>query len=146
MDPVPPDAFLTAYPDAMRDIAERLRTIVMRAIPEAVERVRPGWHLIGYDVPVGPRRAVYFGYIAPEPAHVHLGFEYGVAMVDPEGLLLGAGVTRQVRWVTLREGDPIQEARLGGLVREAARVAILSRGERLAMTLDREIAPDDQPG
>lgn len=140
MDRMPPEALLADYPAPMRAIARRLQAIVRRALPDAVEAVRPGWRLIGYDVPAGPRRA-YACYVAPEAEHVHLGFEQGVHMDDPDGVLLGAGITRRVRWVTLREGDPIDPARLAGLVREAARVARMSRAERLARALDRESGP-----
>jgi hypothetical protein len=129
MDPIPPEALLAAYPPPMRDIADRLRGVVGRALPDAVERVRPGWRLIGYDVPAG-RRLAYAAFIAPEVEHVHLGFEHGVLMHDPGGLLQGAGVTRQVRWLTFTPGTRVPEARLVELLVEAARVARLSRAER----------------
>jgi hypothetical protein len=141
MNSVPAELFLEAYPGPMRDIANRLRAIVRRATPEAEEGVRTGWHLIGYDVPAVRGRKAYFAFVVPEREHVHLGFEYGVFMDDPQRLLQGEGVTRQVRWLTFRPGDPIEELVLVGLVREAARVALLSRGERLASVLDREARP-----
>jgi hypothetical protein len=133
---MPAEALLEAYPPPMRRIAERLRAIVRRAVPDSVERVRPGWRLIGYDVPAGPRRLSYFCYVAPEVEHVHLGFEYGVFMSDPDRVLLGAGITRKVRWLTFRHGDPIDERRVIELVREGARVALASPSERLAMALE----------
>ena len=133
---VPPEALLATCPASMREIAEALRTIVRRAAPEAAESVRPGWRLIGYDLPVGPRRRVYFCFILPEPGHVHLGFPWGVLMRDPAGLLLGAGVTRRARWVTLRHGDPIRAVQLAGLVKEGARIAPTPHPARLASLLD----------
>jgi hypothetical protein len=143
MDPIPPEALLAGYPEPMRDIAERLRTIVRRAVPEAIEAVRPGWRLIGYDVPASRRRSAYFCWVAPEREHVHLGFEYGIFMVDRDAVLIGKGITRKVRWVTLRESDPIRETQLIALVRESARVALLPRSERLVGILEHEVAPDD---
>jgi hypothetical protein len=143
VEPLPPEAFLAGYPGPMREIAEALRAVVRRAVPQAIERVRPGWRLIGYDLPVG-RRSVYFCYVAPEPEHVHLGFEQGVVMDDPDGVLLGAGVTRQVRWLTLRQGDRIDAPAFEALVLEGARIARLSRAERLAIVLDREDGPRDR--
>jgi hypothetical protein len=140
VESIPVELFLSAYPEPMQAIAQRLRKIVRRATPDAIEAVRAGWHLIGYDLPVG-RRTVYFCYVAPEPEHVHLGFEYGTFMDDPDGRLVGAGITRKVRWVTLRPSDAIDELALAALVREAARVAALSPSERVASVLDREIAP-----
>jgi hypothetical protein len=135
MNPMPTEALLDAYPPPMRAIAERLRRVVRRAVPDAVERVRTGWRLIGYDVPAGPRRLAYFCYVAPEVEHVHLGFEFGVFMSDPDRMLLGAGITRKVRWLTFRPGDPIDPAELAALVREGARVALASPSERLAVAL-----------
>jgi len=121
----------------MRDIGEWLRGVVLRATPEAIERVRPGWRLIGYDLPVGRRRTVYFAMIWAEPVHVHLGFEHGVLMSDPRGLLEGKGITKKVRWVTLTPGSMLPEADLAELVLEAARVAALSRGERALLAIAR---------
>jgi hypothetical protein len=140
LDFVPPEALLESYPGPMRKIAEELRIVVRRAVPEAIEAVRPGWRLIGYDVPAG-RRSAYFAYVAPEREHVHLGFEHGVLMDDPAGLLLGRGVTRRVRWLTFRPGDTLDGAVLESLVREAARVGLMTRAERFAATLDREGRP-----
>ena len=141
MEAMPTEALLDAYPPPMQAIAGKLRTIVRRAVPDAVERVRPGWRLIGYDVPSGPRRLSYFCYVAPEAEHVHLGFEYGVFMSDPDRMLLGAGITRKVRWLTFRDGDPIDERQLVEIVREGARVALASPSERLAVVLDRDESP-----
>ena len=140
-DALPPEAFLAGYPAGIRDAAETLRAIVRRAVPDAIESVRGGWRLIGYEVPVG-RRSRYFAYVAPEPIHVHLGFEYGAWMEDPDGILQGAHLgLKKVRFTTFTDGQAIPEAALERLTREAARVALLSRGERLARAFDREWEP-----
>jgi hypothetical protein len=140
MDTIPPEAFLDAYPDDIRAPAEVLRAIVKRAVPDAVERVRSGWRLIGYDLPMGHRSA-YFAFVAPEPIHVHLGFEVGIFMADPDRMLEGAHLNlRKVRFLTFLPGQPIPEEPLLALTREAARIAAMSRGERLALLFDREDA------
>jgi hypothetical protein len=144
-DTIPPDAFLAGYPEGIRAAAEILRAVVRRAVPDAVERVRPGWRLIGYDLQVG-RRTVYFAFVAPEPIHVHLGFEHGIFMADPDRILEGAHLRlRKVRFVTFEPGETIPEVPLVGLTREAARLAAMSREERFALALDREDAPDAAP-
>ena len=130
LDSLPPEALLAAYPEPMRAIAESLRAIVRTTLPEAIERVRAGWRLIGYDLPVG-RRTRYFCFVAPEPEHVHLGFEYGVFMTDDDGILKGAGITRKVRWVTLHRLGEIPNEQLERLVVQGARVARLSAAERV---------------
>jgi hypothetical protein len=136
MDPIPPEALLDDFPPPMQQIAERLRVIVKRAVPDAIERVRPGWRLIGYDLPIGKRR-VYVAFVAPENEHVHLGFEHGWAMRDPRGLLRGEGITKQVRWLTFVPGDSIDSAACAELLREAAHVASMTRGERMLRSMDR---------
>lgn len=144
-DSLPPEAFLAGFPDGIREAAETLRAIVRSAVPESIERVRGGWRLIGYEVPAG-RRSRYFAYVAPEPIHVHLGFEHGAWMADPDGLLEGAHLgLKKVRFTTFTDGQPIPTAAPEALTREAVRVALMSRAERLAQALDREWEPDDRP-
>ncbi|MDP9484178.1 MAG: DUF1801 domain-containing protein [Chloroflexota bacterium] len=141
MDPIPPEAFLARYPEPMQVIAETLRDLVRQTVPEAAERVRLGWRLIGYDLPVG-RRSVFFAYVAPEPQHVHLGFQVGTLMADPQRLMKGAHLRlKKVRYVTLVPGQPIPERPLVELIREAVRVATLSRQDRLALELDSDWGP-----
>ena len=140
MDRIPPEALLEDFPPPMQVIAERLRNVVSEAIPDAVERVRPGWRLIGYDLPMG-RKRVYFAFVAPENVHVHLGFEHGWAMRDPHRLLEGAGITKRVRWLKFFDIDEIDPERCAELLREAARVAAMTRGEREL----RSLAEDDVP-
>jgi hypothetical protein len=122
---MPPDLFLAGYAPEIRELAEQLRAVVFDAVPEAIERVRIGWRIIGYDVPVG-RRTRYFAFVGPEPAHVHLGFAHGIWMEDPDGMLRGAHLDlKKVRYVTYRPGDSIPTDALVAFTREAADLATL---------------------
>jgi hypothetical protein len=137
-DHFPPDLLLEGYAPGVRAVAERLRAVVRAAVPNAIERVRIGWRLIGYDVPVG-KGTRYFAMVWPEPEHVHLGFEYGAWMDDPAGILRGAEIRlKKVRFVTLEPGQPIPESTLIAYTRQAVDLATMSRGERLARELDRD--------
>ena len=98
---MPPEALLEGYPAAMTFLAEGLRRIVREAVPESLERVRVGWRVIGFDLPVG-RRTAYFAWIMPQVEHVHLGFPKGMQLDDPAGVLEGRGITKAARWLTLR--------------------------------------------
>ncbi|SRR6266508_5207063 len=141
VESIPPDLFLVGYPAGIQAAAERLRAVVLEAVPNAIERVRTGWRLVGYDVPVG-KRSRYFAFVAPEIEHVHLGFEYGVWMADPDRLLQGAHLNlRKVRFVTFEPGDPIPVSALVSYCREAAQLATVSRQERLARELAQRLAP-----
>jgi Domain of unknown function (DU1801) len=124
-EPIPTEIFLSDYPPDIQAVANVVRGLVVTAVPDAIERVRIGWHLIGYDVPAG-RRTRYFAFVVPEPAHVHLGFEYGIWMRDPEHLLHGAELNlRKVRFFTFEPGDPIPDEIVAGYVEEAAGLAVL---------------------
>ncbi len=124
-EPIPPDLFLSGYSPEIRDLAERLRSVVHEAVPEAIERVRTGWRLIGYDVPAG-RRTRYFAFVAPEPKHVHLGWQHGIWMADPDGILRGAHLDlKKVRYVTYQPGDEIPTDALVRYTVEAAGLATL---------------------
>jgi hypothetical protein len=133
-DHIPVEAFLAAYPEPIAELGEQLCSVVLGVVPDAVERVRPGGRLIGYDAP-GARRKRYFCYIALETKHIHLGFEHGATMRDPHQRLLGAGVTRQVRWLTYRPGDPVDVDAARTLVLEARRIALLPPADRLSEML-----------
>jgi len=135
---VPVELFLEGYPTPMRAIADELRRIVRATIPESIEAVKPGWRVIGYDFPVG-RRSVFYAWIGLEQIHVHLGFHWGVLMPDPDRLLEGRGVTKRVRWLTFVLGDRLDRAGLAAMLHDARRAALLTPGERFAVTIDRDL-------
>jgi len=139
-DTFPPEALLAGYPPPMVELADRLRVIVREAVPEAIERVRAGWRIIGYDVPVGRRRTVFFAWIMPEARHVHLGFPKGILLDDDHGMLSGDGITKQARWLTADRPEDIDPATFTAYTRAAAALSCLSRAERFARLLDREVA------
>lgn len=126
IDRIPPEALLIGLPDPMPALAHALRDLVKRAEPEAIEAVRPGWRVIGYDLPIGRRRTAFFAWIWAQPEHVHLGFPRGVLLRE-DALLEGRGVTKLARWVTVRTAGEIDVERFEALVHEAAAVAIIPR-------------------
>ncbi|MEA2545982.1 MAG: hypothetical protein QOI09_1255 [Chloroflexota bacterium] len=136
MDSLPIQAFLEFYPEPIRRAAERLRRLVLDVEPSAIERVREGWRIIGYDVPVG-RRTRYFAWIGPEPKHVHIGFQHGVLMADPMGRLRGAHLRlKNVRYLTFTSADQIDEEEIVNFVREAVRINSLSRAEQQGLAAE----------
>jgi hypothetical protein len=141
-DDVPPELLLEGYPEATREVARQLRVAVRQHMPDAVERVRAGWRIIGYDLKVG-RRSVFFAWVMPQAEHVHLGFPYGVFMADPERRMDGAGITKRARWLTFEPGTRVDAAGLEDLIREAARVSRMSPSERFAVALDRDAETPD---
>ena len=131
------DEFLSFYPVPIARHAQALRKLVRQAVPSAVERIRPGWRLIGYDLPI-TRNGTYFAWVWPETEHVHVGWQVGTLMADPHGLLRGAHLKlKKVRYLTYAPGDVIDAERVVEFTRDAARIASMSRGEREILALAR---------
>jgi hypothetical protein len=126
-DGMPPEVLLEDYPPAMAVLAHGLRDVMSAAVPEAVERVRPGWRIIGFDIPVGRGRFAYFAWVMPEREHVHLGFPKGVRLHDPAGVLQGEGETKSARWLTLTVPADLLDPRLAEFARMAADLSTLGR-------------------
>ena len=133
---IPVEVFVDTFPPPMREIADRLRAIVARATPEASERVRLGWRILAYDLPI-KRHGAYFAWIGVEKTHVHIGFPKGVLMEDHRHVMKGAGITKYARWLTYVPGQEIDEELVTELVLEAARVAEIPKGLGLEILRER---------
>jgi len=108
-----PEDMLADHTPEVRALAEELRQLIRAAVPEATEKAYLGWQGIGYRHP----QAGYFCGIFPTADLVKLGFEFGVLLPDPDGLLEGSG--SQMRWVVLRPGEAIPEASIRALLQAA---------------------------
>jgi hypothetical protein len=127
--------FLADYPNAVAAQAKRLHELVLRAAPDALARVRYGWRLIGYDLPVG-RRTMYFAWVGLEPKHVHVGWQTGTLMADPQHILRGAHLKlKKVRYLTFKPTDKVPARIVLDFTRDAARLTQMSRGERELIAL-----------
>ena len=129
--------FLEQYPPRVAEQARELRSVLRLAVPDAVERLRPGWRLIGYNLPVS-RLGTYFAWIWPQTEHVHVGWEVGTLMDDPRRLLQGAHLNlKKVRYLTFEPSDEIDCDLVVRLTRHAAEIASMSRAERQLRALAR---------
>jgi hypothetical protein len=111
----PPEAILEGHAPEVRAIAARARAFIKRELPDVEENGYPGWRLIGYR-----HGGAYLGFVAPLKDHVRLGFERGVYLNDPNGLLEGDGT--QVRYVRLSSED-LPEEGLARLLKEAVAIS-----------------------
>jgi hypothetical protein len=135
VDDFPPEALLESYPPPIRELAASLREVVAATLPDAVERVRAGWRIVGYDLPTGHGRSArrtFFAWVMPERRHCHLGFVHGTLLDDPTSLLEGRGITKRARWLTYRPGDAVDVAAARRFLLDAAAVARRDRRDRQA--------------
>jgi len=108
---VSPEQILEGYTPAIRELAHRVRKLVLAEATGASEAGYAGWRLIGYRCPH------YFCFVAPQTDHVRLGFEHGNRLPDPDRLLEPMG--KQVRFVRLVPGKSVPLRGIRALVRAA---------------------------
>ena len=97
-------------------IAQRLRELIQSIHPETVEVVRLGDNAASYGV--GPKKmSEAYCYIMPQKDRVNLGFYYGAALDDPEGLLEGTG--KKLRHVKVRSAEEASSDAIRQLIETA---------------------------
>ena len=132
-DDLPAEFLLDTFPTAIRDTGRSLRSLILATVPGSVETVRPGWRWIAYSLPE-KGRVRNFAWIGPERKHIHLGFEHGTLLADPEHLLQGAQERlRKFRYVTFEPEIDIDEAILVDYLTRAAELAVMPSMARRAL-------------
>jgi len=135
----PVEALLDDYPEAIRATGMALRSLILRIVPGTAETVRPGWRWVAYSLPDG-KRVRNFAWIGPERKHLHLGFEHGTLLADPDRLLHGAEERlKQFRYFTFEPSIDIDDAVLADYIRRAADLATLPASERRALAVERAL-------
>jgi hypothetical protein len=129
----PAEFLLEGFPPAIRETGRALRALIFRTVPDAVETVRPGWRWVAYSLPE-KGRVRNFAWIGPERKHIHLGFEHGVLLADPDRILHGAEERlKQFRYFTFEPSIDVDEAVLADFLRRAADLARLPSAARRAL-------------
>lgn len=83
------DTFLKGYAPPVREIAVKARETILSVLPNANEKVYPGWKVIQYGTDAGMKNV--FAVISPLRDRVNLGLANGARLPDPQGLLEGTG-------------------------------------------------------
>jgi hypothetical protein len=129
-DAQPAEFLLDGYPVAIRETGRALRALILATVPGSVETVRTGWRWIAYSLPE-KGRVRNFAWIGPERHHIHLGFEHGTLLADPEHVLHGAQERlKKFRYFTFEPTIDIDEAILVDYLQRAAELAVMPSGAR----------------
>jgi hypothetical protein len=132
-DAQPAEFLLDGYPVAIRETGRALRALILATVPGSVETVRTGWRWIAYSLPE-KGRVRNFAWIGPERHHIHLGFEHGTLLADPEHVLHGAQERlKKFRYFTFEPTIDIDEAILVDYLQRAAELAVMPSGDRRAL-------------
>jgi hypothetical protein len=132
-DTLPAEMLLDNDPPGIRATGHALRRLILDTIPGSVETVRPGWRWIAYSLPE-KGKVRNFAWIGPEPKHIHLGFENGILLADPHGILQGARERlKKFRYFTFEPEIDIDEAILVDYLERAVELAVLPAAARRAL-------------
>jgi hypothetical protein len=107
------DSILAGHSPQVREIVERLRTVIRATVPEAVESAHAVWHSLSYKHPA----CGYFCGIFPQTDRVDVAFEFGVLLADAERVLEGDG--KQVRYLRLKDVNALRVEAFKHLLVEA---------------------------
>jgi len=100
----------------VREIAERLRALIIDVYPEVVEVPWPKQKIIGYGV--GPKKmSEHFCYIGAYREHVNLGFYYGAELPDPRGLMEGTG--KKLRHIKVKNIEKVDQPALRDIIQDS---------------------------
>jgi hypothetical protein len=109
------EAFLTLYPDPVRDVGRTLRDTIFAALPRIEETVdRPG-RIIGYGIGTGYSGAICT--IIPSKTGIKLGIVNGAMLEDPNGLLEGAG--KRHKYVVVKDAAAAKSAAITAILKAA---------------------------
>jgi len=109
------DTFLKGYPPPVREIAVKAREVILSVMPNATEKVYPGWKVIQYGTAADMKSV--FAAISPQRERVNLGLANGVDLPDPDGLLEGEG--KAIRHVKLTSPEAAGAPAVRELIRGA---------------------------
>jgi hypothetical protein len=105
------DACLRRGNPALKPVADELRRLVKKTVPESRETVNP-WGIPSFDFH-GP-----FCFMMVGKNHVTFGFTRGTSLADGGGLLEGTG--KNLRHVKLKDMAQVRDPNLRKLIAEAA--------------------------
>ncbi len=102
----------------LRALALRVRKVVRSIAPDAIEKVYPGWCVIGYSHD-GSMKGSFCG-IGPAKEYVGVYIHRGGDLDDPAGILEGAG--RTMRHVKVRTAKDADQHALRALIAASAKL------------------------
>ncbi len=121
------DHFVKQQPRAVKSVLIGLRKLIRSSVPDVTEHFQVSSHRIVYRVAEG-KKSYAFCFLATATKEVHLGFDHGSALTDPENLLAGKG--KRVRHVVVAKRIEIDPDTFSLLIAEAALVAV-NRGQAI---------------
>src|SRR3989442_15153478 len=113
--------FLKPYDREIQQLALQLRELVLEEMAPCYENIYDAYSAvaIGYGTSDRLRDGIF--HIAVYSNHVNLGFNWGVTLDDPDGILEDSG--KQIRHISVRTPADLARPEIRKYVRRAIKVA-----------------------
>src|SRR5436853_7899157 len=95
--------FLSNYNHEVRKLAAQASELIFSLVPNAQEKVRPGWKVIHFSLG-GKMKDIFCG-IGPQKTYVGIFLPRAVDLADPKSLLEGTG--KKMRHVKIKTAEEI---------------------------------------
>jgi hypothetical protein len=112
---VPLDSLTRDLLPQTRAILLELVSLITSTVPEATQKVNPGWKSLNFSHP----RVGYFCGLFPVEDKVVVAFEFGVLLPDPDGILSSRSCAKQVRYARIGSPEVLPRTALKRLLRAA---------------------------
>ena len=114
--------FLKPYDREIQRLALSLRSLVLEEMAPCHENIYDAYSAVAMGY--GPTDRLKDGvfHIAVYSNHVNLGFNHGVALDDPLGILQGAG--NQIRHISIKTPADLERPEIRSYIRRARKLAI----------------------
>jgi len=121
----PPSAlikFLKPYDQEVRDVALKLRALVLEEMAPCYENIYDAYSAVAIGYGTSDRLSDGVFHIAVYSNHVNLGFNDGASLDDPKGILQGSG--KLIRHITIKTAEDLERPDLRAYIRRARKKAM----------------------
>ncbi len=120
--PAPLLKFLKPYDREIKDLALKLRALVLEEMAPCFENIYDAYSAVAIGYGFSDRLGDGVFHIAVYAKHVNLGFNHGATLPDPLGILKGSG--KRIRHITIKTPDDLAKPALRAYVRRAHQSAL----------------------
>jgi hypothetical protein len=114
--------FLKPYDQEVRDLALKLRALVLEEMAPCYENIYDAYSAVAIGYGTSDRLSDGVFHIAVYSKHVNLGFNDGASLADPKGILQGAG--SRIRHITIKTPEDLERPEVRAYIRRARKTAL----------------------
>jgi len=114
--------FLKPYDQVTRDLALRLRDLLLDEIAPCYENIYDAYSAVAIGYGTSEKLGDGIFHIAVYAKGANLGFNDGATLEDPKGILEGSG--KRIRHIKIRKAEDLERPELRAYIRRACKKAL----------------------